>query len=89
MFKQVPSNLSEVFWQYTLYDIKMSLKLYLGQEQSRAVQYYESLLEVAGHIFGSEKSGSSKPRVAPEDQKTASTKKEIMAGMTEIFGSGR
>lgn len=86
MFQRVPSNLSEVFWLYTLADIKMSLKLYLGQEQSRAVQYYESLLEVAGHIFGSKKSSGGTQSVSTENRKTASTTKEIMAGMTEIFG---
>tara|TARA_R110002074_G_scaffold399908_1_gene594104 strand:+ start:661 stop:939 length:279 start_codon:yes stop_codon:yes gene_type:complete len=83
VFKTTPSNLSEVFWQYTLEDIKMSLRLYLGERQSEAVQYYESLLLVAGKLFGSEDKGS---RAPPENTKVASTKAEIMAGMTEIFG---
>ncbi len=83
MFKTVPSKCSEVFWQYTLEDIKVSLGLYLGQKQSEAVQNYESLLLVAGKLFGEEDKGRKAP---PKNQKVAKTKAEIMAGMTEIFG---
>lgn len=81
VFDEVPSNLSEVYWKYTLVDIKMKLKLYLGQQQSIAVQYYESLMLVAGQIFGDSK--SSPP---PASKKVAKTKSEIQTGFAEIFG---
>ena len=61
----------------------MTLRLYLGERQSEAVQNYESLLLVAGKLFSSEEKAKTAP---PENVKVASTKNEIMSGMAEIFG---
>lgn len=79
------SNRREVFWKYTLKDIKVQLKLYLGEKQSEAIQTYESLILVAGQIFGDGKKGKSRPQKGDRD--TAQTKGEIAAKMKEIFGS--
>lgn len=62
-------------------DIKVKLRLYLGEKHSEAVQTYESLALIAGEIFGGKKN---KP--SGGNKKVAQTEAEIMAGMQEIFG---
>lgn len=70
-----------MFWKYTLNDIRVKLRLYLGEKQSEAVQNYESLALVASEIFGGKK--GARPQ---GDRKVAQTEAEIMAGMKDIFG---
>lgn len=84
MFDCAPSNRREVFWKYTLNDIKVRLKLYLGEKQSEALQTYESLVLVASQLFGDSKK---KPKAKNSDShETVSTKAGIEAKMKEIFG---
>lgn len=66
-------------------DIKVKLKLYLGEKQSDAVQTYESLILVAGQLFGDKKKAKA-PRAEDPDKEVVSTKGEIAAKMKEIFG---
>lgn len=70
-----------MFWKYTLNDIRVKLRLYLGEKQSEAVQNYESLALIASEIFGGKKGTTPKGGL-----KVAQTEAEIMAGMKDIFG---
>lgn len=84
VFDCVPSNQREVFWKYTLNDIRVRLKLYLGEKQSEALQTYESLVLVAGQLFGDGK--KSKSKASSENEEVVSTKEGIAAKMKELFG---
>lgn len=68
-FNAVPSQLHrEIFWNVTLSDIKTKVKLYIGEQQAKIIQDFQSMMEVMSLAFGD---GSKKQDREVEKPKSA------------------
>lgn len=74
----MPSSVNKIYWKYTRSDIKVKLRLYLGQKQAEAVQQYENLALIANQLFGDGKKHSE--NVVPK------TEAEMVAAFGAVFG---
>ena len=81
IFDVVPSKLTTIFWSHTQHDIVVQTKLKLGLKTVTMTQEYVSLLNAAGAILGSEKSG--KPKTV---DRTPKDEAEAMARAALVFG---
>lgn len=82
MFDCLPSDIRQVYWKCTRNDLKVKLRLYLGQQQAHIVQSHEVLATVVSQAFGGGKS-----RKAPEDEAPApKTQVEMHNAFKDVFG---
>jgi len=79
VFDCVPSNILQVYWKNTLNDIKVKLRLYLGQRQAEIVQDLQNMSIVASRLFGGEKSDKG-DAIKPQ------TKAEMENAFKSVFG---
>jgi hypothetical protein len=47
--------LPEVYWKYTLNDIRVATRLYLGRQQALIVQDFDTMAILLSQAFGSKK----------------------------------
>lgn len=83
VFDLVPSQLPRMYWQYSLNDIKVKLKLYLGRQQALIMQQYDTLALLINQAFGSS-SSSGKPG-NPPTERTVGTFDEMKTAIASIF----
>lgn len=78
MFDSVPSELDQIYWRFTLNDIKVKLRLHLGHQQALVIQEYQTIAMIVGQAFGGKKNKSNV--VKPE------TAEELNAAFGSVFG---
>lgn len=78
MFDCVPSSLPEVYWRFTRNDLKVKLRLFLGERQARILQDYQNLALVASQALGGSKKGDT-------DSEIPKTKEQIQAAFRSVF----
>lgn len=74
-----PSQLDVTYWQYTLKDLRLLVRLKMEHDMAKSLSFAESLNWVAASIFGKKK---------PET-KTVSTIDQMMAIAREVNSGGR
>lgn len=78
-FDEVPSNLLKVYWKVTREDIKVKLRLYLGQRHALILQDYQSMALVASNALG----GGSKVQ---DEEDAPQTWAEAQMAFQSVFG---
>jgi hypothetical protein len=68
-----------VFWDVTLNDIKVKVKLYIGQQQAQIVQQFQTLEKVVSLAFGPGEK---------EKPKEVQSKDELKTKFSAVFGGG-
>lgn len=77
-FETVPSRLRRLYWQYSLADIRMKLRLYLSERVAMIYQDHQVMGVLLNQAFGSEDTHS--------DSKAApSSKEEFEAAFHSFF----
>lgn len=83
-FDCVPSNLQKVYWKFTRNDIRVKLRLYLGERQAHILQDYQSLALIVSQALGGSKAKGG--RSSSEDKEVPRTKQEMEAAFKSVFG---
>ena len=78
MFNSVPSELDQIYWRFTLNDIKMKLRLHMGHHQALIVQEFQTIASIVGQAFGGK---SNKAKVVQP-----SSAEELQAAFGSVFG---
>jgi hypothetical protein len=78
VFDSVPSELDQIYWRFTLNDIKVKLRLHLGHQQALIVQEFQTIALIVGQAFGSKKN---KAKVSEP-----SSAEELQAAFGSVFG---
>ena len=81
VFDVVPSELRKLYWKYTLNDIKVRLKLYLGREQALILQSYDTMALLINQAFG----GTSTKEASPPKEQAAGTLAEMTKSFAGMF----
>lgn len=77
VFDSVPSEADEIYWRYTLKDIRVKLRLFLGKHQALIVQDFQTLSTIVSQAFGGKKkSNVQEPK----------TKEEFDLAFRSVFG---
>jgi len=66
----VPSELRRLYWTYTFWDIRVKTRLYLGREQAKVVQEYQTFATLLSQVFGGSDSNKNKNET-PEQMQAA------------------
>jgi len=82
VFDCVPSDIRQVYWQYTQNDLRVRIRLYLGQRQAGIVQSYQTLAKVAGDLFSDNK----RPSADTGNADIPKTRDEAIAQFSSVFG---
>jgi len=77
IFDSVPSELSQIYWRYTLNDIKVKLRLYVGHTQASIVQDFQTMAIIVSQAFGG---GKKKEVYEPK------TKADLELAFGSVFG---
>lgn len=83
MFDCPPSNLPEVYWKFTRNDLKVKLRLYLGERQAQILQNYQSLGLVVSQALGGSKGKQDKFHT---DAEVPRTKEEMLQAFKSVLG---
>lgn len=87
VFDCVPSDIKQVYWKFTLNDLRVKMRLYLGEKQAGIVQNYQSLsLVVSQAMGGKSKSSASRANPSNEEALVPQTKNELLASFKGVFG---
>lgn len=85
VFDCAPSNIEQIYWSYTLRDIKVKLRLYLSERQATHVQNYQTLAKVVSQALGGGKTGKEgTPDLS--DVEVPTTKEGLQAAFNSVFG---
>lgn len=79
MFDCLPSEVREVYWKCTLNDLKVKLRLYLGEKQASIVQDFQTLAKIVSEAFGSGKKD--------EKVEVPQTEAQMKAAFNSVFGA--
>jgi len=85
-FDCLPSNLQEVYWSFTLEDLKVKLRLYVGERQASILQEFQSLSLVAAQAVGGNSKGSKSN--SNHDVVVPKTAQEMQGAFMSVFGNG-
>jgi len=77
VFSVVPSETTEIYWRYTLKDIRVKLRLFMGNQQALIVQQFQTMATIVSQAFGSGKNKSD--TIKPQ------TKEELTAAFGSVF----
>lgn len=77
MFDCLPSDIQQVYWKSTLNDLKVKLRLYLGNKQAEIVQNFQTLSTVVSLAFGKGKK--------KEKTEMPQTKEQMEAAFNSVF----
>lgn len=77
VFDTVPSELNTIYWRNTLKDIRVRLRLHMGQQQALIIQNFQTLATIVSQAFGAKKE---KKAVEPQ------TQAELEASFRSVFG---
>lgn len=81
-FDTVPSDLQKVFWKITRNDLKVKLRLYLGERYAQALQDYQTLAIVASNALG----GGKKSTNDFSEEDIPKTRLEAEMAFKSVFG---
>ena len=83
MFACCESDLIELYWRYSFYELKKRIELKVGEMTAISLSNYTSLVEVVSAALGGEKDGKGKPKIT-EDLSQASPE-HFAARVTEML----
>jgi hypothetical protein len=81
-FDTIPSDITRVFWKVTRNDIRVKVRLYLGERYARIIQDYQSYSLATSYIFG----GKSKKRSSVNDEDIPKTAAQAKMAFKSVFG---
>lgn len=80
VYQTAPSVVSEVYWKYTLNDIRVAIRLHLGRQQALIVQDFDTMATLLSQAFGGKKSKKGGAK------KVAKSKADMQQAMKGMFG---
>lgn len=81
VFDALPSTLIEVYWKYTLNDIRVATRLHLGRQQALIVQDFDTMATLLSQAFGGKKGKKKGGQMAK-----AKSKAEMQNALKGLFG---
>lgn len=81
-FQTVPSRLPQVYWAYTLKDLKFKLRVAAGEALASHNQTFEALAKVVTQALGG---GTSKSK-SPPDATEVQSKDQMLRAFNSVFG---
>jgi hypothetical protein len=73
-----------LYWQYSLADIRVKLKLHLGQQQALIMQQYDTMALLLNQAFGNG-GGAQTSKSPTTTERSAGTLDEMKAAFAGIF----
>lgn len=83
-FNVKPSRLRKVYAKYSMGDVRMTLRLFLGNKVHTFTQDYQTMAMLLSQVFGSGEGSAEPARKVPEPVKTLA---EFEHSFKKVFGA--